>query len=643
MKTIKLFLGVCIATASASVWTTTGGEELFKNIEKIEFHNVLVPARGNIKLAPAVSPLCSLPETTVWDIICAPDRTLYLGTGDRAGLYRKTTHEHQPSLLWSGDEGEITALALLADGTIVWGTTPGGKIYRRAPGAGVELLAETEAGYIYALLPAPDRSLLCATGPDGKLFRILPEGRKELLFTAPQAHLTALTWLKNGRELLVGTSPDGIVYRLSFTPGEEKIQTAALYDTPYDEIKALAVDKLGRIYLAANPDEKDGTNLPAVFCIDENGIQQWQWNCPDSAIFDIFALDSLLYVLTGNRGVVYALDSLARPRIVTQLNASQLVSAAGFKNTLYIGTANPAYVYQFTARYADSGYITSPPFDCGNPATFGKIAVRATVPAGTELSIETRTGNSETPDSLWSSWQPAAEKISSPPGRFIQWRAKLYSRFPGLTPELEMVQLFYAAVNRPPQISRLELTPLTDSDARRGNAQPRRTINWEAADPDGDSLIYQLFIRPEEENRWQQLTQNISENRYELDTRTLPDGWYRLRLVVSDAGDRPASSARTVEYVTLPFIIDNTPPRITGLAARGKNVVWQVSDALSPIAASRISINAGPWVPVAPRDGIFDSTAEDFTFQLPPGTNTIAVWATDAQGNTTLARLRLNP
>ncbi len=655
MKSLTLCLLAFVAVAAyAAVWTTTGTEGLLDNIDKIDFQNVQLPAIGAIKLSPALIPLCSLDETAIWQIIADRHNSLYLGTGDRAKLYRYSLRTNRLDSVWSGTEGAITALTIGADGTLYWGTTPEGNIYRLYPGAEVEQITATDATYIFALLVAPDRSLLCATGPEGKLLRVFPDRRKEVLFTATQAHLTTLRWLKEGKELLIGTSPDGIVYRLTFPYGTGKPSVTTFYDTPLNEIRALAFDGKGNIYLAANPDQD---SQPAVFCVDTSGILRWQWYCPDSVIFNIHFRENQLYVLTGNRGIVYSFDSAGNPTLLARLDARQLIALLPQKENTYIGTGNPCRIYRLAPSYADSGFITSLPFDLANPARFGHLDYFARIPAGSEIHFATRSGNSEKPDSTWSPWQPAPDKVNSPPARFLQWRADLISRFPNITPELERVDIYYAAVNRPPSISRLEIAAPSEPDARKGNAEPRRNISWDASDPDGDSLVFQLFILPVDTAQpgarvpAQKLKDNQTETRYELDTRTLPDGWYRLRLVASDRIDRPANSALTQERLSPVFLIDNTPPQISGLKVEPQRsppssatVHWKVSDALSPIVFCRISLNAGPWIPLEPRDGIYDSQQELFSYslQLVPGINTIAVWATDASGNSITARTVFN-
>ena len=56
-------------------------------------------------------------------------------------------------------------------------------------------------------------------------------------------------------------------------------------------------------------------------------------------------------------------------------------------------------------------------------ATFGRLAWRAEG----QVELETRSGNTETPDATWSAWsKPLTEPgdVSSPPGRYAQMRAR---------------------------------------------------------------------------------------------------------------------------------------------------------------------------------------------------------------------------
>jgi hypothetical protein len=94
-------------------------------------------------------------------------------------------------------------------------------------------------------------------------------------------------------------------------------------------------------------------------------------------------------------------------------------------------------------------------------------------------------------------------------------------------------------------------------------------------------------------------------------------------------------------------MIDNTAPTVTGLktgAPDPKTGICRVSfsaqDALSPVAAARVSVNAGDWLTLEPDDHVFDSSTESFSseIKLSSGENVVSVWVADAQGNVAAAR-----
>jgi hypothetical protein len=88
-----------------------------------------------------------------------------------------------------------------------------------------------------------------------------------------------------------------------------------------------------------------------------------------------------------------------------------------------------------------------------------------------------------------------------------------------------------------------------------------------------------------------------------------------------------------------PFLIDNTPPKITGLAASrtgGKlQIRWHAADALNDIAQAEYSLDGGDWTVVSPTSGLSDSQELDYELNVDasPGEHTIAVRAADDYDN----------
>ncbi len=74
--------------------------------------------------------------------------------------------------------------------------------------------------------------------------------------------------------------------------------------------------------------------------------------------------------------------------------------------------------------YPASGTFTSTVFDAGRAATWGTASWTATLPANTTLVIQTRSGNTATPDSSWSSWTTVGNggTVASPSSRYLQYQ-----------------------------------------------------------------------------------------------------------------------------------------------------------------------------------------------------------------------------
>lgn len=632
-------LALLIAAAPAALWTSDGFADLPGRLERTELKDVSVLPSGRIVLAPSLTRLCSLDESAVWRAVTG-NNGLYVATGPNARVFRVGANG-QGQLVYDGGSGEILTIAADARGAIFFATTPGGLVYRILRG-NPALICSTGSAYVHSLLPAPDGSLLCGTGDKGQLLRISPTGNREVVFSARQAHITALCWLIPGRDLLVGTAPDGIVYRLHFRQGRAGPEVSILYDTPLDEVRAI-VSIEDKVFAGGNPSEGNTADSAAVFAVDTTGVCRWQWRCPDSSVFDLAADGERVLVATGNRGLLYGLDRNGRTELVRQLDEPQALCLVTSRGGTLIGTGTPARLYRLGPGKADSGYVSPPPFDCANPARFGRFESRAAVPAGTEVGFQFRSGNSSQPDSSWHPWVAAAERVASPPARFLQWRARLSTRFPERSPELARVDVWFEPANVAPVVSSISVAGPSWADALQGVAKPRREVTWIASDPESDSLAYDLYLRAESDSRWVRIAEQLAEARFELDTRALPDGWFELKVVASDRPARSAQAALEGELVSSAFLVDNTPPRVIDLKVRNGQAQFSAVDELSAIRACRISVNAGEWKPAVPQDGMFDSREEKFAVpvELEPGANTVAVWVSDAQGNVGAGRISL--
>ena len=165
-------------------------------------------------------------------------------------------------------------------------------------------------------------------------------------------------------------------------------------------------------------------------------------------------------------------------------------------------------------------------------------------------------------------------------------------------------------------------------------------VRWSASDANGDALIYAVHIRGAKEIVWKPLKDKVREKYLSWDSTAFPDGEYHLRITASDLPSNPPEQALNATLDSDVFLIDNTPPRISGLTATRNgnklNVRWKAVDSLSVISKAEYSLDGGDWLVVAPTTKLSDSRELDYDLTLDkitPGEHTIAVRVQDEYDN----------
>src|ERR1019366_9668485 len=171
-------------------------------------------------------------------------------------------------------------------------------------------------------------------------------------------------------------------------------------------------------------------------------------------------------------------------------------------------------------------------------------------------------------------------------------------------------------------------------------ASQQLLIAWQADDPDGDKLVYQLDFRGEGEREWKTLKRDLHDTTYTIDGDALADGRYFFRVTASDRESNPGSAARDADLESSPVLIDNTPPVVrvvsstrTGTAA---DISIEATDSASVLKRAEWSLDAGSWTPMAPADGILDSATEQLSLHIanvPAGEHVVVIRVADSGNN----------
>ncbi|UCG70096.1 MAG: hypothetical protein JSV09_03525 [Thermoplasmata archaeon] len=136
--------------------------------------------------------------------------------------------------------------------------------------------------------------------------------------------------------------------------------------------------------------------------------------------------------------------------------------------------------------YNQRGNLTSSVFDSGvNGTIWNSINWTENLPAKTNITVATRTGDVPVPDGSWSTWSPemwdeTSLPITSPRSRYIQYRATLYTSSRYVTPTLSEVSINYSYNTAQPPTLSLPLNKMLTSDGT-------PTFEWIFNDPEGDS------------------------------------------------------------------------------------------------------------------------------------------------------------
>jgi hypothetical protein len=620
----------------------------------------------------------------VWSIVQTSDGNLYLATGPNGQLFEVKPDGSHSQILKTDDNNFIS---MLSDGKdlLYIGTDPNGLVYRvnrkthesfvlyDAAESEISALALDKAGNLYvgtsqaSEQPAPPED----TGAKDKEGR--PEGNsggvpipanppanpKPPVAPTPNPGqpdpIPKLDVLPNGAELPADAPADG--------PGDNPAPAPGPAPEPNDPNAAKPSDANAKP--TAGPVNTAGTGQPvstgnAIYKIDPSGFVTEIFR-QQVLILSIVEHDGVLLVATGSDGLVYQVNPAAdETAVIAKVDAKQVTSLLRTRDgRILLGLANVGGIASMGSGYAADGTYTSQVFDATQISKFGKIQMHGSLPAGTALTIATRSGNVKEPtDTSWSKWSDdvsATEFVptASPAARFFQYRFTFTSKVSTASPVVDDVDVAYLMPNLPPQIKGIKVTlgsksvqpapPPADGEQPAPPAPSGRiqTISWDASDPNSDALIFSLYYRQGINAPWILLKDKLKETSYEWDTRSVADGRYQVKVVASDEAANPVGQGKTANRVSDTVIIDNTAPTIgdikTTVNGTSATINLRAVDRTGTIAAVDYAVDSSQdWQAATPSDTMFDSPESAATLtaaHLSPGEHEIAIRVTDNRGN----------
>ncbi|MGH9591129.1 MAG: hypothetical protein ACRD25_12095 [Terracidiphilus sp.] len=395
-----------------------------------------------------------------------------------------------------------------------------------------------------------------------------------------------------------------------------------------------------------------------VYALKDGQAPRTLWSSKPDIVYALAMRRDGVLAVSGNRGHVYLIHADGSYADIGHLDAQQGLCLAGEASTstatgnVLIGTGNTGKLVELGA--AQKHEYSSDVLDAGALARFGRVEIE---PGSSHYRILTRTGNVDQPVRGWTGWQPLNNGVvASPPGRFLQWKAEMQANG-----DVGSVGVNYLPVRSMPIVDQLVVVPgarvnpqvtsagqqtvniafpasgqadvsTDDSNSTITAVKDRTaiTVRWTAHDEDGDKMSYSLSLRGDGETEWWPLKKDIKDTAYSFDATQIPDGGYQVKVVASDAPSEPPGQAVTGFKIGDRFVIDTTPPVLSGLAATAEaapcnrapcpprvRVVFDATDATSPIARAAYSVDARSWQYVEPVGGLSDSKHEHYEFTVP--------------------------
>jgi hypothetical protein len=667
---------------------------------KCHREGVVISDNGRVRLGHAVVPVGSLSAGRVWDLARTREGVLLAATGDSGQVFRREpTADAAWTVAYDSSDSQVLAVVVCPDGSqfagtgptgqvvnlldlkhpasrpdpkvqYIWdlaadalgnlyaATGPTGQLWKRARDGQWSLLYDSKATHLLCVALGPEGSVYAGSDGDGLIYRVGPDGKATILFDAPQAEIRTLLVAADGA-LYAGTAaeaggPGGTRSSLFLTrteasgfpngPGSDRAFGRGVEDTALN----LAAFQGATTSRPASRPPQGGSASPRPITPGENAVYRLDADGVPREVLRVKALihalawnDDHLWAGTGPEGQLYEIrDRGQETAPVAKLDHGQILSLqAEPGGGILIGTGDPGSVLRLSSQYAASGNLISEVHDTKLVSRFGSMSWRAIQPPGTSVTIQARTGNVGEPDETWSAWSPeqtdsSSARVAAPIGRFVQYRVKLATTDPHQTPELRSVSLSFRTSNLAPEIGRLDIPDVGAADG--AVRQARLNIRWDATDPNDDDLTYTISVRKDGWPDWIRLNEDpITEKSFGWDTTAFPSGSYRVKLVASDRPSNSPDSSLVRERESLTFLVDHDPPRVR-LAPKGRGASLVLSDELTRLVKAEYALDGGPWTPIFPDDGLFDSSREEIALSFPdlkPGSHILMVKATDSAGN----------
>jgi len=582
-----------------------------------------------------------VPEMDIYCLALDNQGALYAGTSPNGKVY-KITAAGKGDVFFNPEEKYIWDLLFIKNGHLLAAVGESGGVYEINREGEGSLIFKAEQNHILCLKTTKEGDMLAGSGGKGLLYKFSPGNKASVLFESPFEEVKTIDIDGEGN-IYVGaggkvTKPQ----KLEIAPAQSQSETdIAITVTPFSGVKKTI----------AIGEEKHPS---ALYMVTSEGLAKKLWSSDEDLIYSLFWDSGEKKVIfgTGNKGRIFTLTKEGKLSLLLQKESEQIYGLIPFEKKIYVLSNNPSSLNVLYPEQSFDGQYLSQVLDTKTISTWGKIIWEAEIPPESSIQFQTRSGNSYEPGQAWSDWSPPyqkkeGEQILSPRGRYLQFKIIFKSQSGKISPLLSKVSLFYLQSNLAPVITKLELLPphqvflkppqqeevIWGIEEAKSASQSKnktksiviakkvkrkgfQTVIWDVVDDNGDELVFNIYLRREDEKKWQLIKTGSREKIHTFETLSFPDGLYFLKIEAVDSPSNPQGMELRAEKVSSPLVIDNSLPSVKNFQAvknKGKlEVTFTAEDTTSFIKEVYYIVRPGNWKAVFPIDGICDSKQESF-------------------------------
>ena len=335
---------------------------------------------------------------------------------------------------------------------------------------------------------------------------------------------------------------------------------------------------------------------------------------------------------TGRAGITMAYDEVA----------GEMMFFGGCTGWGY-SLLNDTWAYN-SKIYRPAGNFTSNPHDTTGTAYFGALSWDADVPPATALAFQFRSADTlgnltgkefSGPDGTVNTYyEGSGQRIGAANNgtRWFQYRATFGTADNRSTPALRRVDVDYNLLHG--------LKVLSPAGGE--NWTGVQTISWNATDPDGDALFFDLYLLHATQ-RTKSLATGLTGQEWQWDTFGIDNGTYRIKVVARD--DNPSIPLK-VEAISDQFAVrspyyppQDDPPHVTLLSpANGSRppastirLQWRGTDPEGSALVYTVRHLDRPFGMGQPHQNV---TTEEYLDLSELSDNTTYFWTVDASDGT---------